>query len=134
MSVFGVILVRHFPAFELNTKRYSVSLRIQSECGKIRTRKTPNTDTLHVVVIRWNQGFFLKVKIFLKRRYGISEKVENFIRQSNSETFKICMGKVFSFFQNLSTWYTFWRYWHCKRCYLLKLIQNEPFWDCSRMT
>ena len=36
-----------FPAFELNTERYSVSLRIQSECGKIRTRKTPNTDTLH---------------------------------------------------------------------------------------
>ena len=31
----------HFPAFGL------VSLRIQSECGKIRTRKTPNTDTCH---------------------------------------------------------------------------------------
>ena len=25
---------------------YSVPLRIQSECGKIRTRKTPNTDTV----------------------------------------------------------------------------------------
>ena len=35
----------HFPAFELNMERYSVSLRIQSECGKIRTRATPNTDT-----------------------------------------------------------------------------------------
>ena len=31
----------YFPAFGLNMKRYSVSLRIQSECGKIRTRKTP---------------------------------------------------------------------------------------------
>ena len=29
----------YFPAFGLNTKRYEVSLRIQSECGKIRTRK-----------------------------------------------------------------------------------------------
>ena len=29
----------YFPAFGLNTKRYFVSLRIQSECGKIRTRK-----------------------------------------------------------------------------------------------
>ena len=28
---------------------YSVSLRIQSECGKIRTRKTPKTDTFHKV-------------------------------------------------------------------------------------
>ena len=37
----------HFPAFRLNTKRYSASLRIQSECGKIRTRKTPNMDTFH---------------------------------------------------------------------------------------
>ena len=29
--------------------RYFVSLRIQSECGKIRTRKTPNTDTFQAV-------------------------------------------------------------------------------------
>ena len=40
----------YFPPFGLNTKRYSVSLRIQSECGKIRTRKTPNMDTFHAVV------------------------------------------------------------------------------------
>ena len=39
----------HFPAFGLNTERYSVSLRIQSECGKIRTSKTPYLDTFHVV-------------------------------------------------------------------------------------
>ena len=39
--------VPHFPAFGLNTKRYSVSLRIQSECGKMRTRITPNTDTFY---------------------------------------------------------------------------------------
>ena len=26
-----------------------VSIRIQSECGKIRTRKAPNTDTFHAV-------------------------------------------------------------------------------------
>ena len=35
----------YFPAFGLNTERYGVSLRIQSECEKIRTRITPNTDT-----------------------------------------------------------------------------------------
>ena len=29
----------HFPAFGLNTERYSVFLRIQSKCGKKRTRK-----------------------------------------------------------------------------------------------
>ena len=35
----------HFPAFGLNTERYSVSIRTQSERGKIRTRITSNTDT-----------------------------------------------------------------------------------------
>ena len=34
-----------FSRFGLNTERYSVSPGIPSECGKIRTRKTPNTDT-----------------------------------------------------------------------------------------
>ena len=38
-----------FPAFELNTERYKVSLRFQSEYGKIRTRITWNTDTFHTV-------------------------------------------------------------------------------------
>ena len=42
----------YFPAFGLNTDRYGVSLRIQSECGKIRTRKTLNTDTFHAVLFR----------------------------------------------------------------------------------
>ena len=39
----------HFPAFGLNTERYRVSFRIQSECGKMRIRITPNTDTFHAV-------------------------------------------------------------------------------------
>ena len=39
----------HFPAFGLSTERYAVSLHIQSECGKMRTRITPNTYTFHAV-------------------------------------------------------------------------------------
>ena len=38
-----------FLAFGLNKKKYFVSLRIQSKCGKIRTRITPNTDTFYAV-------------------------------------------------------------------------------------
>ena len=38
-----------FPAFELNTERYVVSLCIKFECGKMRTRKTPHTDTFYAV-------------------------------------------------------------------------------------
>ena len=39
----------YFSAFVLNTERYGVSLRIQSECGKIPTKKTPNTDAFYTV-------------------------------------------------------------------------------------
>ena len=39
VSKYGVFCGPYFPAFGLNTERYFVSLRIQSECGKIRTRK-----------------------------------------------------------------------------------------------
>ena len=39
----------YFSPFGLNTERYKVSLRVQSERGKIWTRTTPNTDTFHVV-------------------------------------------------------------------------------------
>ena len=45
MSVFGVILVRIFPAFSafgLTTERYSVSLRIQSKCRKMRVNADQN--------------------------------------------------------------------------------------------
>ena len=39
----------YFFALRLNTERYSVCPRIKSESGKIRTRKTPNTDTFFAV-------------------------------------------------------------------------------------
>ena len=39
----------YFPAFGVNTERYFVSLRIQSECGIMRTRITPYTDTFHAM-------------------------------------------------------------------------------------
>ena len=38
-----------FSAFGLNTERYSVSVRLQSEFRKMRTRGTPNTDIIYVV-------------------------------------------------------------------------------------
>ena len=39
----------YFLTFGMNTERYSVSLRIQSNCGKTRTKKTRNTDTFLAV-------------------------------------------------------------------------------------
>ena len=40
-----------FPALWLNTEVYSVSLRIQSECGKTWTAKAPNTDYVLAVLV-----------------------------------------------------------------------------------
>ena len=54
MSVLGVILVCIFPHSDWilrDTPYLSVSLSIHSECGKLRTRITPNTDTFQVLNI-----------------------------------------------------------------------------------
>ena len=45
----------YFPASGLNMERNWVFLRIQSECGKVRTRKTPSTDTFHTVFVNLNE-------------------------------------------------------------------------------
>ena len=39
VSKYGVFSGLYFPAFGQNTERYEASLRIQSACGKTRTRK-----------------------------------------------------------------------------------------------
>ena len=41
----------YFSTFGLSTERRGVSHHIQSECGKTRTGKTPNTDTFQAVII-----------------------------------------------------------------------------------
>ena len=53
----------YFPAFGLNTMRYFLSLRIQSECGEIRTRITPNTDTFYAVFSGNHSDFQLSMLI-----------------------------------------------------------------------
>ena len=46
----------YFSAFGLNTEIYFAALRIQFECGEIRTRITPNTDTFYAVSFK---GLFI---------------------------------------------------------------------------
>ena len=59
-SKYGVFSGPYFPSFGLNTERYGVSLRIQSECGEIETRKTPNTDTFHAVSVLLNLNLSIR--------------------------------------------------------------------------
>ena len=72
----------YFPAFGLNTERYSVFLRIYSKCGKVRTRKTPcvmnksfqdawvgflETDLL----VSWNQADLTSRKRAMLQKYDL---------------------------------------------------------------
>ena len=41
----------YFPAFGLSMERYGVSLHTHSECGKMQSKITSNTDTFHAVYV-----------------------------------------------------------------------------------
>ena len=62
----------HFSAFELNTERYRVSLYIQSECGKMRNKITPNKDNFHTVfpipfsILNYSFNAWLIILLILK--------------------------------------------------------------------
>ena len=81
MSIFGVILVRIFLHSDWIRKdtEYGVSLRIQSECEKMRTRITPITDTFHagntsVILEAQNHLIFSKNSI-LPQKFEIFFKI-----------------------------------------------------------
>ena len=60
----------YFRSFGLNTEILSVNLYILSKCGKKRTRKIPNTDTIYTTLIR---AFFSSIWITQQlRSVGIS--------------------------------------------------------------
>ena len=76
MSVFGVFLVRIFPAFSRIRTEYGVSpysVRMRENAGKMRTRITPNTDTFYAVKLR--QGRKTATGLF----FFISNNIQEFI-------------------------------------------------------
>ena len=76
VSVFGVVLVR-ISAFGLNTERYRVfvfsqnisiqNMRIQSECGKMQTRITPDRGTFYAL---------FKVTFLKQKQRSMTKKTE----------------------------------------------------------
>ena len=59
VSKYGIFSGPYFPAFQLNTEKYFVSLHIQSECKKHGPEKTSYLDTFHIVQTYWK--FFVEV-------------------------------------------------------------------------
>ena len=80
---YSVFSAPYVSTFGLNTNIYRVNLPVQSECGKIRTRKTPSMDTFHAAILRLN--FELQDNQFVgnKAKGRISKRVfqENKARQ-----------------------------------------------------
>ena len=72
----------YFSAFGLNTVRYSVSLRIQSECVKIRTRIIPTTDTFYAVRALATLGTIDKGQVRKKVNQG---NMRHYLFDSNFE-------------------------------------------------
>ena len=69
-----------FPPYGLNTERYRVSLRLQSECGKIRTRITPNRDTFQTIMFHYLEMYLLFSMPYLTRYDCIPMNTETHLR------------------------------------------------------
>ena len=70
----------YLPTFELNSERYRVSLCIQSECRKIRTRRTPNRDTFEAMMLQYLEMYLLFSMPSLTRYYCILMNTETHLR------------------------------------------------------
>ena len=87
VSKYKVFSGLYLPAFRLNTERYGVSLRIQSECGKMRIRIIPNTDAFYTVFTQWFNDVMC-TKIFYLFYCNPKEK-DHIRRKINSKKIKI---------------------------------------------
>ena len=73
----------YFPAFGLNTETQFASLRIQSNCGKIRIRKTSNRDTFHAVCVSTCASVHYSIPIYTLTTLKV-------IQRKNSKYCLIC--------------------------------------------
>ena len=85
------------PYSQLFWSVFSVSLRIQSKCGKMRTRITPNTDTFHAVL----EEEFIKYVLTIKKELNIKITLESIsIKRSNPDSLRV------------DTWCQLWQFFY----------------------
>ena len=110
----------YYPAFGLNTERYGVSLRIQSECGKMRTRITPNMDTFHAVTYVLHTAIISIMKQLLNH---FTSKLHYF----NG------LLKNFTFYEEMIEFQNLIQYWVClELCPRPKFFYRNRVKDCLR--
>ena len=89
----------YFPAFGLSMERYSASLHIQSECGKIRIGKTPNADTFRTVNVPYLSSLEISEKVLNKMGMKWVKR-----KTSNVLTVFIFNPIFLKFFNNIQRW------------------------------
>ena len=95
----------HFPAFGLNTEFYSLNLCCQSECAKIRTRKTANTNTFCAVLFTIFYSVTKKKQEHSISMLGKKKLSHNRTSQKKQKTV--------------------WRYWQITWCTLAPYVLNS---------
>ena len=79
----------HFPKFGLNTGRYGVSRHMQSKCGKMQTRITPNTDTIHAVTMTNYNCHVKNLELFhqstVQNMLVATKHLKSFLKQDENE-------------------------------------------------
>ena len=100
VSKYGFFSGPYFATFALNTERYSVSLRIQSKCGKIRT------STFHAVRVKENitirKKWNVKIQIMNEKKWRWKT---NFLLQSPIIViFMSCESLIFGDLKYIHCW------------------------------
>ena len=127
-----IVLIRsfsglYFPAFELNKERRGVSLRIHSECGKILTRKTADTDTFHAIAyFEWCSRAVCMVNFFVKNKEIFKPWVlENILKINLRSCLAVC------FFFSWVRWVCLAMGLFCFRHKCCVFMLHQLFWTNS---
>ena len=102
MSKYGVISGSYFPAVGLNTERYFVSLRIQSECAKIPTKNNfvfgqfSRSEAREKWKLNFSQCVLFHMKTRVRLKYFVNNCMYNISAQINSIFGQFCPKGMFS--------------------------------------
>ena len=121
MSVFGIILVRIFPAFSRIRSEYGeirsispYSLRMGKNVGKMRTRITPNTDTFYPVRLPHFYSLLFKKWMQLSSKFikALSQhpKVFYTVRMKSIFMYKLFLPSTTQMFSQLQLTTAFFPY------------------------
>ena len=91
----------YFSSVGLNTDRCSSALRLQSECGKTRTRKTPNTSNFYAVLLMFSFEFLIILFSYVLRVFIENAIVKRKKTTQNEHFYRVISILLFLHFSTL---------------------------------